>query len=61
MSNYTNKRKYRKKKAKEEARKKKQARRSKAMKSENRQKKTIEKIQWKNRSRIAPVRNKEED
>ena len=51
MSNYTNKRKYRKKKAKEEARKKKQARRSKAIKSENRQKKIQNEV-WTKADRI---------
>jgi|TARA_B100000530_G_C15709894_1_gene389510 hypothetical protein len=60
MSNYQNKKKYKKKKAKEEARKKKQARRSLAVKAENRQKKLIEKIQWKNRSRITPTKKPQE-
>ena len=59
MSNYQNKKKYRKKKAKEEARKKKQARRSRAIKAENREKKAIEKIQWQNRSRVTPLRKQE--
>ena len=62
MTNYNNKRKYKKQKAKERARKAKQARRSKAIKAENRDKKAIELIQWKNRSRIAPYKKpKEED
>jgi Skp family chaperone for outer membrane proteins len=61
MSDYNNKRRYKKKQAKELNRKKRQARRSKATKEENREKKVIEKIQWQNRSRIAPIRNDEED
>tara|TARA_B100000519_G_scaffold182330_1_gene175225 strand:+ start:85 stop:270 length:186 start_codon:yes stop_codon:yes gene_type:complete len=61
MSDYSNKRKYKKKKAKEQARKKKQARRSIAIKSENRQKKAIEKIKWQNRSRITPTRSQDSE
>ena len=61
MSDYNNKRKYKKKRAKELIRKKRQARRSKAIKEENREKKVIEKIQWQNRSRISPITNDEED
>tara|TARA_R100001129_G_scaffold967_1_gene853 strand:- start:403 stop:873 length:471 start_codon:yes stop_codon:yes gene_type:complete len=57
VSDYSDKKKYKKKKSKENARKAKQARRSKAVKNENREKKAIELIQWKNRSRIRPVRN----
>ena len=59
MSDYSNKRKYKKKRAKELARKKKQARRSKATKTENREKKVIEKIQWQNRSRLSPIRKED--
>lgn len=61
MTDYSDKKRYRKKKAKELIRKKRQARRSKLTKEENREKKVIEKIQWQNRSRIAPIRNDEED
>ena len=61
MTDYSDKKRYRKKKAKELIRKKRQARRSKATKEENREKKVIEKIQWQNRSRIAPIRNDKED
>ena len=57
MTDYTNKKKYRKKKAKEEARKKKQARRSRAIKQENRDEKILEKIKWQSRNRITPIRN----
>ena len=60
MTNYTNKKKYRKKKAKEEARKKKQARRSRALKAENSEKKAIEKIQWQNRARVTPIKKQED-
>ena len=60
MTNYTNKKKYRKKKAKEEARKKKQATRSRALKAENREKKAIEKIQWQNRARVTPIKKQED-
>ena len=59
MSNYNNKKKHKKKFAKEKARKAKQARRSRVIKAENRQKKTIELIQWKNRSRLRPIRKEE--
>lgn len=61
MTNYNNKRKYKKQKAKEKARKAKQARRSKAIKAENRDKKAIEFIQWKNRSRISPYKKPKEE
>jgi len=61
MSNYNNKKKNRKKIAKEKARKAKQARRSVSIKAENRQKKTIELIQWKNRSRLRPIRKEDND
>jgi len=55
MSNYQNKKKYKKQKAKERARKAKQAKRSIATKAENRLEKEIEKIKWQNRSRITPL------
>ena len=56
MSNYNNKKKHKKKIAKELIRKKRQARRSVAIKTKNREKKTIERIQWQNRSRITPIK-----
>ena len=63
MSNYQNKKKYKKQKAKERARKAKQAKRSIATKAENRLEKEIEKIKWQNRSRMTPLRKvpKEEE
>jgi len=56
MSNYQNKKKYKKQKAKERAKKVKARRKSDAIKAENRAEKAIEKIQWQNRSRITPLR-----
>ena len=56
MSDYNNKKKYKKQKAKDRARKAKQARRSRAVKEENRVKKAIEKIKWQSRTRIKPLR-----
>ena len=63
MSDYNNKKKYKRKKAKERARKAKQAKRSIATKTENRLEKEIEKIKWQNRSRTTPFRKalKEEE
>jgi hypothetical protein len=63
MSDYQNKKKYKRKKAKEKARKAKQAKRSIEAKAENRLEKVIEKIKWQNRSRITPFRKalKEEE
>ena len=60
MSDYSNKRKYKKKRAKELIRKKRQARRSEATKTKNQEKKVIEKIQWQNRSRITPIKKQED-
>ena len=59
MSDYNNKRKYKKKRAKELIRKNRQARRSEATKAENREKKVIEKIQWQNRSRLSPIKKED--
>ena len=56
MSNYQNKKKYKKQKAKERAKKVKARITSDAIKAENRAEKAIEKIQWQNRSRITPLR-----
>jgi len=56
MSNYHNKKKYKKKKAKERARKAKARKRGDAEKAEHQEEKAIEKIQWQNRSRIRPLR-----
>tara|TARA_Y100000034_G_C6560669_1_gene242615 strand:+ start:182 stop:385 length:204 start_codon:yes stop_codon:yes gene_type:complete len=61
MSDYNNKKKYKKKKAKERARKAKQAKRSIATKAENRLEKQIEKIKWENRSRLTPLRKVSEE
>jgi len=56
MSNYQNKKKYKKQKAKERAKKAKARRKSDAIKAENRAEKAIEKIRWQNRSRMTPLR-----
>tara|TARA_Y100000310_G_scaffold307894_1_gene350445 strand:- start:298 stop:486 length:189 start_codon:yes stop_codon:yes gene_type:complete len=56
MSNYQNKKKYKKQKARERAAKARAKERGDATKAENRQEKVIEKIRWQNRSRITPLR-----
>jgi len=56
MSNYQNKKKYKKRKAREKAAKARAKKRGDAIKAENRQEKVIEKIRWQNRSRITPLR-----
>jgi len=56
MSNYQNKKRYKKQKARERAAKAKAKKRGDAIKAENRQEKVIEKIKWQNRSRITPLR-----
>jgi len=62
VTNYNNKKKHKKKLAKENKRKLRQSRRSKATKEENRLEKTIELIKWQNRSKLKPFRKpKEED
>jgi|TARA_R110000744_G_scaffold274775_2_gene387813 hypothetical protein len=62
VSNYNNKKKNKKKLAKEKARKAKQAGRSRFIKEEHRLEKTIELIKWQNRSKLKPFRKpKEED
>ena len=56
MSDYQNKKKYKRKKAKERAKRVKAKRKSDSVKAENRAEKEIEKIRWQNRSRITPFR-----
>ena len=56
MSNYQNKKKYKKQKARERAGKARAKKRGDAVKAENRQEKVIEKIRWQNRSRLTPLR-----
>jgi len=56
MSSYHNKKKYKKKKAKERLGKARAKRRGDAEKAKNREEKAIERIKWQNRSRITPLR-----
>ena len=56
MSDYQNKKKYKRKKAKERAKKVKAKRKSDSVKAENRHEKVIDKIRWQNRSRMTPLR-----
>ena len=57
MSDYHNKKKYKKKKARERAGKAIAKKRGDIEKTKNREEKAIEKIRWQNRSRIRPLRN----
>ena len=61
MSNYQNKKKYKKQKAKDRARKAKAKKRGDAIKAENRGTKEIERIKWKNRVRYDPIRKVKDD
>ena len=56
MSDYSNKRKYKKKKDRERVGKARAKKRGDAEKAKNREKKVIDKIRWQNRSRITPLR-----
>jgi len=56
MSNYHNKKKYKKKKAREKTGKARAKRRGDAEKAKHREEKAIEKIRWQNRSRITPLK-----
>ena len=56
MSDYKNKKKYKKKKTRERVGKARAKRRGDAERAKNREEKAIEKIKWKNRSRITPLR-----
>jgi hypothetical protein len=56
MSDYQNKKKYKKKKAKDRGRKAKAKTRGDTIKAENRHEKVIDKIRWQNRSRMTPLR-----
>ena len=56
MSNYQNKKKYKKQKARDRAAKARAKKRGDAERAKNRDEKVIEKIKWKNRSRITPLR-----
>ena len=61
MSDYNNKLKCRKKAAKKKARTEKMKNRRAAIRKEAQEKREIEKLQWKNRSRTAPIRNPQSD
>ena len=63
MSDYHNKRKFKKKKDRERAAKARAKKRGDAEKAKHRQEKVIEKIKWQNRSRMTPFRKelKEEE
>ena len=61
MSNYQNKKRYKKQKAKDRARKVKAKKRGDIIKAENRETKKIEKIKWKNRERFKPLRKVKDD
>ena len=56
MSDYHNKKKYKKKKARERAGKAIAKKRGDAEKAKHREEKAIEKIKWQNRSRITPLK-----
>ena len=56
MSDYHNKKKYKKKKAKERLGKARAKRRGDAEKAKNREEKAIERIKWQARSRMTPLR-----
>jgi len=61
MSDYSNKRKYKKKKARERAGKARAKKRGDAEKAKHREEKAIDKIRWQNRSRITPLRKAVEE
>jgi hypothetical protein len=61
MSNYQNKKKYKKQKSKDRARKVKAKKRGDIIKAENRETKEIEKIKWKNRERSKPLTKVKDD
>jgi len=61
MSDYSNKRKYKKKKARERAGKARAKKRGDAEKAKHREEKAIDKIKWQNRSRITPLRKAVEE
>ena len=56
MSDYQNKKKYKRKKAKERAKRVRAKKKSDSVKAENRHEKVIDKIRWQNRSRMTPLR-----
>ena len=56
MSDYQNKKKYKRKKAKERVKRGRAKRKSDSVKAENRHEKVIDKIRWQNRSRMTPFR-----
>jgi|TARA_R110000765_G_scaffold207583_1_gene312659 hypothetical protein len=56
MSDYNNKKKYRKQKARDRAAKARARKRGDAEKAKNREEKTIERIKWQVRPRISPIR-----
>ena len=56
MSDYQNKKKYKRKKAKERAKRVRAKKKSDSVKAENRHEKVIDKIRWQNRSRMTPFR-----
>ena len=56
MSDYQNKKKYKRKKAKERVKRVRAKRKSDSVKAENRHEKVIDKIRWQNRSRMTPLR-----
>ena len=53
---YSNKKRYKKHKAKQRARKNKAVRRGRAVKAENGEQKAIEKLKWTHREKLKPVR-----
>ena len=61
MSNYNDKKKNKKKIAKENIRKARQARRSKAIKAQHKSDKEVEKLKWEHRERLTPIRKPKED
>ena len=56
MSNYQNKKKYKKQKARDKAAKARARRRGDSEKAKNREEKVIKKIRWQARSRMTPLR-----
>ena len=60
MSNYSDKKKYKKRIANENKRKRRQLRRSRAAKASRKSDEDIERIKWKYREKITPIRNPKE-
>tara|TARA_R110000823_G_scaffold106242_1_gene224757 strand:+ start:287 stop:469 length:183 start_codon:yes stop_codon:yes gene_type:complete len=58
---YSNKKRYKKDKAKQRARKEKAIRRGCAIKADNRDQKAIEKLKWIHREKLKPVRKNIDD